>query len=804
MISYDAGKVEEKWQKKWDSTKLNRVNLNSKKPKFYNLVMFPYPSGDKLHVGHWYNYGAADSYGRYIRMKGYNVFEPMGFDSFGLPAENYAIKTKVPPKESTDKNVAYMIKQLTRIGTIYDWDKSVMTSLPEYYKWTQWIFLELYKRGLAYKKNAPVNWCNSCKTVLANEQAEGGICERCKNQVVQKNLEQWFLKITDYSEKLLDRTGLDWPEKTILMQRNWIGRSEGINFREKVKDLDIWFEVYDSVPQTFIAQTFTVIAPDHPLISKLVKGTKYEKSVMEFVEDIKKKKMANKFNIETDMEGIFTGRYVENPFGKGDLPIWIASFVLAEYGTGVVNCSAHDERDFAFAKKYGIPLRIAMLPPDEKEAEKVKNFEYCYHHANNGVLQDPVEFKGRKWGEAREDIINYIEKKGFGKKSTNYKLRDWLISRQRYWGAPIPIVYDPNGNPHPIPEKYLPWELPTDVDFKPTGESPIVHSNEFFKRTEKIFGKGWRPEVDTMDTFMCSSWYFLRYPCNKMGKKPFDRKIVDKWLPVDMYIGGAEHACMHLLYARFLNMALYDMGHIGFKEPFKRLVHQGTVTKDGAKMSKTKGNVVSPDGFVDKYGSDVFRMYLMFMGPFTEGGDWSDKGITGIARFVERFWKMISEGSEKVIDRGLLGKNINKLIKKVTEDIEELHFNTALAAFMEFINFASKNGIDKTCKKIITQLITPFAPHLAEECHEKIGGKYSVSFSKWPGYDPKLVQDDLTKIGVQVNGKLRGEIEISKDASQEEALKLARANENVMRYLAQGQVVKEIYVSGRIVGFVVK
>jgi leucyl-tRNA synthetase len=804
MISYNAGKVEEKWQKKWDSTKLNKVNLNSKKPKFYNLVMFPYPSGDKLHVGHWYNYGAADSYGRYIRMKGYNVFEPMGFDSFGLPAENYAIKTKVSPKESTDKNVAYMIKQLTRIGTIYDWDKSVMTSLPEYYKWTQWIFLELYKKGLAYKKKAPVNWCNSCKTVLANEQAEGGICERCKNQVVQKNLEQWFLKITDYSEKLLDHTSMDWPEKTILMQRNWIGKSEGVNFREKVKDLDIWFEVYDSVPQTFTAQTFTVIAPNHPLISKLIKGTKYEKSVMEFVEEIKKKKMANKFKIETDMEGIFTGRYVENPFGKGDLPIWIASFVLAEYGTGVVNCSAHDERDFIFAKKYGIPLRIAMLPSDSGEAEKVKNFEYCYHHADNGVIQDPIEFKGRKWSEAREDVINYIEKRGFGKKSTNYRLRDWLISRQRYWGAPIPIVYDPNGNPHPIPEKYLPWELPTDVDFKPTGESPIAHSNEFFKRTEKIFGKGWRPEVDTMDTFMCSSWYFLRYPCNKMGKKPFDRKIVDKWLPVDMYIGGAEHACMHLLYARFLNMALYDMGHVGFKEPFKRLVHQGIVTKDGAKMSKTKGNVVSPDEFVDKYGSDVFRMYLMFMGPFTEGGDWSDKGITGIARFVERFWKMISEEGGEVVDQGLLKKNINKLVKKVTEDIEELHFNTALAALMEFLNFASMNGVDKSCKKIVTQLVAPFAPHLAEECHEKVGGKYSVSFSKWPEYDPKLAQDDLIKIGVQVNGKLRGEIEISKNASQEEALELARANGNVVRHLAQGQVVKEIYVPGRIVGFVVK
>lgn len=807
MASYNAKSVETKWQKKWEKDKDFQIDLKSKKPKYYSLVMFPYPSGDKLHVGHWYNYAPADSYARYIKMQGYNVFQPMGFDAFGLPAENYAIKTGVHPKKSTEKNVEYMIKQLKRIGCMYDWSKSVNTSTPEYYKWTQWLFIQMYKNGLAYRKKATVNYCPSCKTVLANEQVWDGKCERCKSEVKQKDLEQWFWKTTKYAQKLLDNLQkLDWPEKTKLMQENWIGKSEGVNFHCKVKGMDFEFDVYDSVPQTFMAQTFCVIAPEHKMVPELIKGTKHEKEVLAFVEKIKKKKLANKFDIETDMEGIFTGRYVDNPYGTGDLPIWIASFVVADYGTGIVNCSAHDERDFIFAKKYDIPLRPVMFPLDPVEAEKVRNLEYCYHHADNGILEQPKEFKGRKWGEAREEIIDFLIKGKRGKRHVNYKLRDWLLSRQRYWGAPIPMVYCEKCGVVPVKEKDLPVELPERVDYKPKdgAQAPLATSEKFVKTKCPECGGPGRREVDTMDTFVCSSWYYLRYLDSQNQKAPWEKVTADKWMPVDMYIGGPEHACMHLIYARFVMMALHDFGFVKHDEPFQRLVHQGLVTKDGAKMSKSKGNVVSPDAFVEKYGSDVFRMYLMFMGPFTDGGDWNDKGITGIARFVERFWKVVSEKSKFEGDKKILEKTLHKLIKRITKDIEDFHFNTAVAALMEFVNFALKNGINEEAKKMIVRLIAPLAPHLAEEAWSKLGEKKGIMQSEWPKFDPKLVEDDTVVIGVQVNGKVRGEIEIAKTASQEQAVAFAKKNENVTKYLSEGKIVKEIYVPGRILGFVVR
>jgi leucyl-tRNA synthetase len=803
MEEYNPLQVQRKWQDKWKSENLYNTDLDSKEDPYYNLVMFPYPSGDRLHVGHWYNFAPADSWGRYMRMQGKNVLQPMGFDSFGLPAENYAIKTGVHPTESISANVQRMIDQLSAMGAMWDWDKMVNTSSPDYYKWTQWVFLELYKNGLAEKRKAPVNWCPSCKTVLANEQVEDGKCERCKNEVNKKNLNQWFFKITNYAEQLLDHSLLDWPEKTKLMQKNWIGRSEGVNFKCKIKDFDYEFEVFDSVPQTFMAQTFTVIAAEHPMLEAMVKGTEYEKPVMEFVKKLKKKKMANKFDLEKDMEGIFIGRYVDNPYGTGDLPIWVASFVVADYGTGIVNCSAHDERDFLFAKKYGIELRPVMFPQDEVEAEKVRNLEYCYHHADDGVLVAPDKFKGRKWGEVREDIIKHIVEVGMGQPHVNYRLRDWLISRQRYWGAPIPVVYDPEGKAHAVPEEHLPWLLPTDVEFRPDGTSPLAQSEEFIKRTEEIFGEGWRPEVDTMDTFMCSSWYFLRYPCNKMEDKAFSKERIEKWGPVDMYIGGPEHACMHLLYARFITMALHDMGHVPFKEPFKQLIHQGMITKDGSKMSKSKGNVVSPDDFVEKYGSDVFRMYLMFMGPFIQGGDWNDKGINGVSRFVDKMWKVINKESE-VKDAKLLEKSLHKLIKKITKDIEKFHFNTVIAALMEFTNMAMKNGIDQQSKITLVKLLAPIAPHFAEECHEKLGQNGSVFNEEWPTYNEELASDDFVTVGIQVNGKVRGEIEVAVDEEKEKALEMAKNHENVSKYLEGANIVKEIYVPGKIIGFVVK
>lgn len=762
--------------------------------------MFPYPSGDKLHVGHWYNYGPTDSYARFMRMCGKNVLEPMGFDSFGLPAENYAIKTGTPPPATTEKNIAYMEKQLRKIGTMYDWSKEVVTSRPDYYRWTQWVFLQLFKKGLAYRKEAPVNWCHKCQTVLANEQVKEGLCERCDTEVTQKNLTQWFFNIKSYAEHFLNYEGLDWPSKTILMQENWIGKSEGVTYRQKVKDMNIEFESYDSVPQTFMAQTFVVIAPEHPTVAKLVAGTEHEKPVKEFVEKLRKKKMADKFKIDKEMEGIFTGRYLDNPFGTGDLPIWVASFVLYEYGTGVVNSSAHDERDFEFAKKYGIKLRPVMFPAEKKEAEKIKNLEFCYHHDSEGILEEPAEFKGRKWGEARGDIIGYIENKSFGKRTTNYKLRDWLISRQRYWGAPIPIVHCAKCGDQPVPEKDLPVLLPEkNVDYLPKGKSPLASVPEFVNtKCPKCGGEAER-EVDTMDTFVDSSWYFLRYLDSGNAKRPFDPAANKEWMPVDLYIGGPEHACMHLLYARFIHKVLMDDVK---SEPFKRLVHQGLITKDGAKMSKSKGNVVSPDAFVEQYGSDVFRMYLMFMGPFTEGGDWSDRGIMGIVRFVDRVYSlMFSENAPHDSEEFL--RALHKTIKKVTEYIGVFHFNTSLAALMELLNLAYKDGISLSSKKIFAQILAPFAPHLAEEIWEHLGQKGSIFDSNWPEFDPKLLKAATFQLVIQVNGRVRGRVEAATGISQKEALELAMQHPGVIAHVAGKKRLKEIFVAGKLINIVV-
>lgn len=796
--SYKARITEQKWQKKWNSSKLYKVNLASKKPKYYNLVMFPYPSGDKLHVGHWYNFAPADSWGRYKRMSGCNVFEPMGFDSFGLPAENYAIKTGVPPQKSTEKNIESMIKQLGAMGTMYDWDKTVATSRPDYYKWSQWVFLQLYKKGLAYKKDAPVNWCSSCQTVLANEQVQDGKCDRCSTIIIQKNLYQWFFKISDYSEALLDNAELDWPEKTKIMQKNWIGKSSGCNIHFRLEDGDDVLTAYTTRPDTIYSVTFVVMAPEHPLLDGLVKGTKYEQEVKEIRKVINRQSIIERTSdTGKDKIGCFTGKYVINPVNGAKIPVYVANFALM-YGTGIVMADAHDQRDFEFARKYSIPLKFVI----SENGEKIDPKDFQGAYTADGILFDSAGFNGMNNREALPKIMDFLEGKGFGQRAINYKLRDWLLSRQRYWGAPIPIINCPKCGEVPVPDKDLPVVLPIgNVDYKPKGKAPLASVPRFVNtKCPKCKGKANR-EVDTMDTFICSSWYYLRYLSAKDKKQAFDMKMIKKWMPVDMYIGGPEHACMHLLYARFIHKVLMNDTKA---EPFKKLVHQGLITKNGAKMSKSKGNAVSPDEFVEKYGSDVFRMYLMFMGPFTDGGDWSDKGITGLARFVERFWTMLESKETKVVDAKVMKISVHKLIKKISEDIEKFHFNTAVASLMEFTNLGLKNGLDKASKKIAAQLIAPLAPHLAEECWSKLGGKYSIFDSKWPKYDAKFTIDDTVKIGVQVNGKVRGEIEISKDSTQEEAIKLARANENVLKYLTQGQVVKEIYVPGRIVGFVVK
>lgn len=803
MADYNAGQNEAKWRKRWEESGLYSVDLDDKtREKYYNLVMFPYPSGDKLHVGHWYNYAPADSYGRYMRMRGYNVLQPMGFDAFGLPAENYAIKTGVHPQDSIGQNVSNMIEQLKRIGCMYDWEKMVNTSQPDYYKWTQWLFLQMYKNGLAYKKKAHVNYCPSCQTVLANEQVWDGACERCKSEVEKKELEQWFWKTSDYSQRLLDGLdGLDWPEKTKIMQKNWIGRSEGVNIDFKLEDGSGVLTCYTTRPDTIYSVTFVVIAPEHPLVESFVKGTEYEKEVMTVVKQIQ-----SQTDIERTSEGgkdklgAFLGRYVVNPATGDKIPVYVANFALM-YGTGVVMADAHDQRDFEFARKYDIPMKFVISEDgtheDPLEAEQA--------FVDDGILFDSGEFSGMNNREALPKIAEWMEKEGFGKRTINYRLRDWLLSRQRYWGAPIPIVYCEACGVVPVPESELPVVLPREVEYMPTGgaAAPLATSEDFVNcKCPKCGGAG-RREVDTMDTFVCSSWYYLRYLDAKNEELPWRPELAKKWMPVDMYIGGPEHACMHLIYARFVMMALHDFGFVGSDEPFKRLVHQGLVTKDGAKMSKSKGNVVSPDEFVEKYGSDVFRMYLMFMGPFTDGGDWSDKGITGIARFTERFWNLIGKKFEKVEDEVLLKKNLHKLIKRVTKDIEKFQFNTAVAGLMEFVNFATKNGVDEDSKKTLACLIAPLAPHLAEECFEMLGNTESVFDAKWPEYDESLAADTEVTIGVQVNGKVRGEIRIAVDAGKEEALAMAKAEPSVAKYLTEAKVLKEIYVPGKIVGFVV-
>lgn len=639
MAIYIPRATEEKWQKRWKDEKIHETNLEDySKPKYYNLVMFPYPSGDKLHIGHWYNYAPADSWGRYMRMRGCNVFEPQGFDSFGLPAENYAIKTGTHPTVSIANNVEHMRQQLRAMGTMYDWSKEVVTSDPLYYQWTQWVFLQLYEKGLAYRKKAPVNWCPSDQTVLANEQVVDGRCERCKHEVTKKDLTQWFFKIRDYAERLLNFEELVWPEKTKLMQQHWIGKSIGseVTFElcdQKGKKLDKALTIFTTRVDTLYSAAYLVLAPEHSIVPEIT-TKEHKKNVEDYIEKARKETDIERSSETREKHGVQTGCFVMNPINGEIIPVWIADFVLVHYGTGAVFADAHDVRDFQFAKKYKIPLKTTIKPADGSDDSKIKNLEDCF--TGEGILYNSGEFDGLTSAEARKKITEKLIKLKAGKFVVNYKLRDWLISRQRYWGAPIPIVYCKKCGEVAVPEKDLPVELPRDVDFTPKGDgkSPLNSVDSFVKTKCPECGGPAEREVDTMDTFVDSSWYFLRYPSARMEDKPFEQGLNKYWQPVDMYIGGPEHACMHLLYARFINMVLFDLGFAPFAEPFKRLVHQGMITKDGAKMSKSKGNVVSPDKFVEKYGSDVFRMYLMFMGPFTEGGDWNDKGITGDRKSV--------------------------------------------------------------------------------------------------------------------------------------------------------------------------
>ena len=793
--------IEAKWQKRWKDSEIHSPDLTNLENKYYALTMFSYPSGDKLHIGHWYNYGLADTYARYMKMRGYNVFQPQGFDAFGLPAENYAIKHGVHPSVSTQNNISTMRRQLKSIGAMYDWSNEVNTSSVSYYKWTQWLFLKLYEMGLAYQKTAPVNWCPSCSTVLANEQVKEGFCDRCKDEVTKKNLTQWFFKITDYAEELLQcLEKLDWPDKTKHMQRNWIGKSTGANILFKEAKSGVGIEVFTTRPDTIYGATYMVLAPEHSLLSEIVTDDQKAK-VESYIEHSKKKSEIERTSLDREKTGVFSGAFAINPVTRENIPIWVADYVVISYGTGAIMAvPSGDERDFEFAKKYG----LAVIEVVSKDGIKYGN-DHCF--SGEGIAVNSGQYSGKNTKEVQDLIIEFLEKHKYGGKKIQYKLHDWLISRQRYWGAPIPIVHCRDCGTIPVPFESLPVRLPENIELSTTyGEelSPLAISDSFINTTCPTCSQPAKRDADTMDTFVCSSWYYLRYPNAEFENGPFDPNGLD-WLPVDCYIGGSEHATMHLLYARFITKALRDGGYLNFDEPFTKLYHQGTITKDGAKMSKSRGNTVSPDEFIENYGSDTFRAYLMFMGPFDEGGDWNDQGITGIDRFLKKVWRFCQL---PVTDEDPSKKDLQVLhqtIHSVSDDLSHMKFNTAISRLMEFINhFSTNKTVGKDFKMNLIKMIAPLTPHIAEELWEINGGEVSVFLESFPEYDKALAEEDTMTIAVQINGKLRGSVEVSKQIEKAALLSEVRKNENVNTHLSGKEIVKEIVVPQRLVNFVVK
>ncbi len=789
--------IEEKWQKKWEEDKLYDFKEDDNKEKLYCLEMFSYPSGAKLHLGHWYNFGVADTWARFKKMQGYNVFEPMGFDAFGLPAENYAIKTGIHPRISTEKNIETMEKQLRKMGAMFDWSHEVITCEQNYYKWTQWMFLKLFENDLAFKKEAPVNWCDKCKTVLANEQVIQGECERCGTTVIRKNMSQWFFRITKYADELLEcLPKLDWPEKTKSLQTNWIGKSIGAYVDFKVDGFDEKFTVFTTRCDTLFGATYCVLSPEHELVDKITSKEKLDE-VEKYKLEAAKQSEIERTSTTKEKTGVFIGAYAINPVNGKKIPIYISDYVLASYGTGAIMAvPAHDTRDYEFAKKFDLEI-IPVLEGGNIEEEA---FTEDGTHINSDFLN----------GLNKEDALNkmyeYLEKNKLGEKTTTYKLRDWLVSRQRYWGAPIPIVYCDECGIVPVPEKDLPVVLPEDVEFTPDGESPLKKCESFVNCKCPKCGKDARREVDTLDTFVCSSWYYLRYADNLNDKEPFNKDVINRMLPVDKYIGGIEHACMHLLYARFFTKALRDMGYVDFDEPFTSLVHQGLILgPDGEKMSKSKGNTVSPDEYVEKYGADVLRGYLMFGFNYVEGGPWSDEGIKAIVKFYQKIDRLVSlmnvtKDTYKEVD-----KVLNNTIKCIREDIERFQFNTCMARIMEYTNALSK--LDKIPRHYIEQLLlilAPFAPHISEELWSEIGNEYSIHNKSYPEFDESKLIENEFELVVQVGGKIRGRKVVKLDLSDEEVTNEAKTIENVQKFLEGKEIIKTIVVKNKLVNFIVK
>ena len=833
MKRYNPKEIESKWQKTWDENKTFKVDIESAKKPYYHLMMFPYPSGEGLHVGHVFAFGGADTYGRFKKMRGHDVFEPMGFDSFGINSENYAIKVKKPPKDLIEETTEYFReKQLKKLGALFDWDHEVITSDPNYYKWTQWLFIQLFKAGLAVRKKAPVDWCPSCKTVLANEQVIAGKCERCSHQVIVKELEQWFFKITDYAQRLLDNLDrIDWSGTTKTMQRNWIGRSEGAEINFKVKGSSEVIKVFTTRPDTIFGATFMVLAPEHELAPK-VATAKFSEAIQKYIMQSKTMDEKERAKAKT---GVFTGNYCINPFTKKEIPIWIADYVLMGYGTGAIMAvPAHDTRDYEFAKNNDLEIVEVISGGGIKKKAFV----------GEGKLVNSDQFNGLGSKESIQKISEYIEKNRLGRKTVNYHLRDWLISRQRYWGPPIPMVHcescEKEGKSYfttveaksianldlrskiddlreemkgwyPVPEKDLPVELPELKDYQPKGKgvSPLATLPDFVRVKCPECGKNAKRETDVSDTFLDSSWYFLRYPSVGLpnsGKVPFDPVLTKKWLPVDSYIGGNEHAVLHLLYTRFITMALKDIGAIDFEEPFKKFRAHGLVIHEGAKMSKSRGNVVNPNEFIDSYGADTLRMYLLFIGPYDQGGEFSDQAISGVYRFLNRVWFIAAErGESSKKPDGQLEREINKLIKSIGEDLESLKFNTAIASLMEYLNlmYAKKDGIDKSILRRFVLLLSPLAPHISEELWHNLGEKFSVHQQDWPQFDPRQIEEDRVTVVIQVNGRVRDKLEVHKGISEEEVGRLALDRPKIKSYTKNKKVLKSIWIKDRLFNLVV-
>jgi leucyl-tRNA synthetase len=814
---YSPSSIEPKWRRRWEESGLYRTDLTlgSGRPKFYNLMEFPYPSAEGLHVGHAYTYGGADTSGRFQRMRGYDVFEPMGFDAFGIHTENFALRLNINPRELTARTTRrYREEQLSRIGAMFDWSHSLDTSDPSYYRWTQWIFLQLFKAGLAVRKEAPVNWCPKDLTVLANEQVIDGRCERCGTPIVQKLLTQWFLRITVYAERLLaGLESLDWPDESKVRQANWIGRSEGAELIFGVAGATSAagdgphgasgapIPVFTTRPDTVFGATYLVLAPEHPLVPAITAPDR-RAAVEAYVQQASHQTEIERTNLEREKTGVFTGADAINPASGARIPIWVADYVLIGYGTGAIMAvPAHDERDHEFARRYGLPI-VEVIRSDAGVDQAA--------YTGPGPLINSGPFDGTPSDEAKPAITAWLATLGKAEPKVTYRLRDWLISRQRYWGPPIPIVYCPNDGIVPVPETDLPVLLPMVEDFHPTGtgKSPLASVESFVKTSCPVCGGPAERETDVSDTFLDSSWYYLRYPCTEWDDRPFDRERIERWLPVDMYFGGKEHVVLHHLYARFVTKALHDLGHLPFDEPFERLRLHGFLTRDGAKISKSRGNVVNPDEYVDRVGADAFRTYLLFMGPFDQDNDFSDTNLVGVTRFLERVWRLVVEPAPAP-GPGVDLRPLHRSVKRLTDELTAYQFHTAIAGLMEYANWVGASRERFTAEqhaqalRTLVLLLAPFAPFLAEELWERLGGPYSVHQQSWPAFDPAQIEQDRVTLVVQVDGKLRDRLEVAPDLGEEEAVARATSSPRVAPLLAGQQPKRVVYVPGRLINFVV-